>query len=46
MNRFEREVDPDERLSKDERRRRADQAKTAYFTRLGRASGKARRRGA
>lgn len=45
MNRFEREVDPDERLSEGERKRRADQAKTAYFTRLGRASGKARRRG-
>lgn len=26
MNRFEREVDPDERLSEGERRRRADQA--------------------
>ena len=43
--RFEAEVDPDGILSPEERRRRAEHARRAYFTRLALASAKARRRG-
>lgn len=43
-NRFEREVDPDGRLTEDERRRRAEAARKAYFTRLALASSQARAR--
>jgi hypothetical protein len=39
---FERQVDPDGRLSPDERRRRAAHARTAYFVRLARQSAIAR----
>jgi hypothetical protein len=42
--RFEREVDPDGLLSPDERARRADAARRAYFTRLALRSSRARRR--
>jgi hypothetical protein len=34
LARFEREVDPDSTLDPEERRRRAAQARSAYFTRL------------
>jgi hypothetical protein len=44
LNRFEREVDPDGRLSAAERARRADSARRAYFTRLAAKSAKARGR--
>ena len=43
LARFEAEVDPDGRLSPEERRRRAEHARSAYFTRLALASAKARR---
>ncbi|MDP9094351.1 MAG: hypothetical protein M3N95_15810 [Actinomycetota bacterium] len=43
LARFEREVDPGEKLPLEERRRRADHARKAYFTRLALASVKARR---
>lgn len=43
LNRFEREVDPDSTLSPAERRRRAEHAKKAYFTRLALRSAQARR---
>jgi hypothetical protein len=43
LARFEAEVDPDGRLAPEERRRRADHARRAYFTRLALASAKARR---
>jgi hypothetical protein len=43
LARFEAEVDPDGLLSPEERRRRAEQARRAYFTRLALASAKARR---
>jgi hypothetical protein len=43
--RFEAEVDPDRSLSPEERRRRAEHARSAYFTRLALASAKARRQG-
>jgi hypothetical protein len=43
LARFEREVDPDGRLDPEERRRRAEHARRAYFTRLALASAKARR---
>jgi hypothetical protein len=43
LARFEREVDPDGKLPEAERRRRAEQAKRAYFTRLAFQSAKARR---
>ena len=43
LARFDREVDPEGRLEADERRRRAEQARRAYFTRLALASAKARR---
>jgi hypothetical protein len=42
LARFEREVDPDGVLEPDERRRRAEQARRAYFTRLSLAAAKAR----
>jgi len=41
--RFEREVDPAGVLDPEERRRRADSARSAYFTRLSLAAAKARR---
>jgi hypothetical protein len=43
LARFEAEVDPDGVLPPDERRRRAEHARRAYFTRLALASAKARR---
>jgi hypothetical protein len=43
-DRFEREVDPDGKLSPSERARRAESARRAYFTRLALQSAKARRR--
>ena len=43
LARFEAEVDPDGRLTPEERRRRAEHARRAYFTRLALASAKARR---
>jgi hypothetical protein len=44
MRRFLVEVDPDGKLSEAERLRRAEHAKSAYFTRLSLASATARRR--
>jgi hypothetical protein len=44
LARFERLVDPDGVLSPDERERRAEQARKAYFTTLSRKSAEARRR--
>lgn len=44
MARFERQVDPEGRLSPAERHRRAEAAKKAYFTGLALRSAKARRR--
>ncbi len=43
LARFEREVDPDGVLESEERHRRAEQARRAYFTRLSLAAAKARR---
>lgn len=43
MDRFEREVDPDGELPIEERQRRAEHARKAYFLRLALASAKARR---
>jgi hypothetical protein len=43
LARFEAEVDPDGRLAPEERHRRAEHARRAYFTRLALASAKARR---
>lgn len=45
MERFEDQVDPDRVLSRAERRRRAEQAKKAYFTRLALKSAQARKKG-
>lgn len=42
LARFEREVDPDQQLPVEERRRRAEAARKAYFTRLALQSAKAR----
>jgi hypothetical protein len=42
LSRFEREVDPDGVLEPDERARRAEHAKKAYFLKLALASRKAR----
>lgn len=42
LNRFEREVDPDGVLPVEERERRAEHARKAYFSRLALASSKAR----
>ncbi len=44
LERFEREVDPDLKLGTEERGRRADAARKAYFARLAYASATARRR--
>jgi hypothetical protein len=44
LSRFEREVDPDGVLDPQERARRAEHAKKAYFLRLALASSKARQR--
>ncbi len=44
MARFERQVDPDQRLPPAERHQRAEAAKKAYFTGLALKSAKARRR--
>ena len=44
MARFENEVDPDRVLPQAERKRRAEHAKKAYFTRLAYKSAKARKR--
>src|SRR4029450_593623 len=43
LARFDREVDPRGLLEPEERRRRAEQARRAYFTRLALAPAKARR---
>jgi hypothetical protein len=43
MDRFEREVDPEGVLPAQERQRRAEHARKAYFLRLALASAKARR---
>lgn len=43
LARFEAEVDPNGALDPEERRRRAEHARRAYFTRLALASAKARR---
>jgi len=43
LARFEAEVDPDGTLPPEERRRRAEHARSAYFTRLALAAVKARR---
>jgi hypothetical protein len=44
LDRFEREVDPDGVLNPDERARRAEHARKAYFLKLALASAAARRR--
>lgn len=44
-NRFERQVDPDGTLPPEQRARRADAARKAFFTRLALASAKARSSG-
>lgn len=44
LNRFEREVDPDGVLTPEERARRAEHARKAYFLKLALASAAARRR--
>lgn len=43
LARFERQVDPNGELPVEERQRRAEHARKAYFTRLALASAKARR---
>jgi hypothetical protein len=43
MERFEREVDPENRLPEVERARRAEAARRAYFTELALKSARARR---
>ena len=43
LDRFEHQVDPDRVLSDEERKRRAEQAKKAYFTRLALRSAQSRR---
>jgi hypothetical protein len=45
LERFEREVDPDNTLPADERARRAGHARKAYFQRLALKSANARRKG-
>jgi hypothetical protein len=42
--RYERKVDPDRRLPEGERRRRAEAARKAYFTKLALQSARARRK--
>jgi hypothetical protein len=44
LAKFEREVDPDELLSSDERRRRAEHARRAHMARIARLSAIARRK--
>jgi hypothetical protein len=44
LSRFEREVDPNQTLPSDERKRRADAARKAYFTKLALQSARARRK--
>ena len=44
LARFEAEVDPEGVLPEHERKRRAEHARTAYFTKLALASSRARRR--
>jgi hypothetical protein len=44
LDRFEREVDPDRVLKPEERARRAEHARKAYFLKLALASAAARRR--
>ncbi len=44
LERFEREVDPDQVLPPDERARRAEHARKAHFSRLAMASARARRK--
>lgn len=44
LDRFDREVDPDGVLPENERHRRAEHARKAYFARLALASARARRR--
>lgn len=44
MDRFEREVDPDGKLSPEERGKRAENARKAYFARLALKSKKARQK--
>ena len=44
LARFEREVDPTGKLPEEERRRRAEHARKAHFSRLARLSANARRR--
>jgi hypothetical protein len=44
LSKFEREVDPDEVLSLDERRRRAEHARRAHMARIARMSAIARRK--
>jgi hypothetical protein len=46
QDRFEREVDPDGTLSPEDRARRAEHARKAFYLRLSAASAKARRAGA
>ncbi len=46
LSRFEKQVDPDGILSPDERARRAEHARRAYFIGLARKSAQARKRGA
>ncbi len=43
LERFEREVDPEGTLPPEERQRRAEHAKSAYFAKLAHKSAKARR---
>jgi hypothetical protein len=43
LKRFEREVDPDNKLPADERRRRADHAKRAYMLQLAKRAAAVRR---
>ncbi len=45
LDRFEREVDPNGELSPQERARRAEHARKAYFSRLALKSAQARRKG-
>jgi hypothetical protein len=46
LARFENEVDPDRQLEAGERRRRADAAKRAHFTRMALRSAQSRRKAA
>ncbi len=45
LDRFNREVDPEGKLPPEERARRAEHARKAYFTRLALKSAQARRKG-